>query len=213
MSKRNRRTPSSPASRVKPTRELTKAEHKRLGFSPGAQRRVAATVKRVTKSTPTISRREYLQSRAHEYAGVRLSLEKLAERRRTGEISYRTAAAAEQAVKQSETRRKAALIANALREPPAFTPHARRPRGLYRPGRRRRGADYNVPETPREIRTALNAKILHGRYIEDGTWHHVMDWAHAHGHDEVANLFRSTGRSTPISAGRDDGDDDYNDDE
>jgi hypothetical protein len=212
MSKRNRRTPSSRASRAKPTRELSEAEHKRLGLSPLAQRRVAATVKRVTKSTPTISRTQYLKARAYEHAGVWLSLKKLAERRRTGEISYRTAAAAEQAVKQSETRRKAALIANALREPPAFTPHARRPRGLFRPGRRR-GADYNVPETPREIRTALNAKILHGRYIEDGTWHHVMDWAHAHGHDEVANLFRSTGRSTPISVGRDDGDGDYNDDE
>jgi hypothetical protein len=70
----------------------------------------------------------------------------------------------------------------------------------------------NVPETPREIRAALNTKILHGRFIEDGTWHHVMDWAHAHGHDELANLFRSTGRSTPIDVGPDD-DGDYDDDE
>ena len=96
-------------------RPATKAELKRMGFSIGSQRLVERSAKRVSRNTPSLSRREYLKKRGFETAGVRLSLEKLAERRRTGEIAYRTAAAAEQAGKQRETRRRAALIAAALR--------------------------------------------------------------------------------------------------
>ncbi len=90
-------------------RPATKAELKRMGFSIGSQRLVERSAKRVSKNTPSLSRREYLKKRGFETAGVRLSLEQLAERRRTGEIAYRTAAAAEQAGKQRETRRRVAL--------------------------------------------------------------------------------------------------------
>jgi hypothetical protein len=108
-------------------RPATKVELKRMGFSLGSERLVEKSAKRVSKSTPSISRREYLKKRGFETAGVSLSLEKLAERRRTGEIAYRTASAAEHAGKQRETRRRATLIAAALRAPPSFTPAAVRP--------------------------------------------------------------------------------------
>src|SRR5277367_5964858 len=101
-------------------RPATKTELRRMGFSIGSQRLVERSAKRVSRNTPSISRREYLNKRGFETAGVRPSLEKLAERRRTGEIAYRTAGAAEQAGKQRETRRRTALIAAALRAPPPF---------------------------------------------------------------------------------------------
>jgi hypothetical protein len=176
-------------------RPATKGELKRMGFSIGSQRLVEKSVKRVSKNTPSISRREYLKRRGFETAGISLSLEKLAERRRTGEIAYRTASAAENAGKQRETRRRAALIAAALRAPPSFTPAALRPRNL----RRGRPLTYDIPEAPGEVRAALRNKILHGKYVESGTWQHVQDWLRAHGQDELANLFRHSGPSTPAS--------------
>jgi len=174
-------------------RPATKAELKRMGRSIGSQRLVERSVKRVTEKTPSLSRREFLEKRGLETAGVRLSLEKLAERRRTGEIAYRTAAAAEQAGKQRETRRRSALIAAALRAPPPFTPAARRPVNL----RRGRALAYNIPEAPRQVKAALRDKILHQRFVENGTWQHVQDWLRAHGQDELADLFRHSGPSTP----------------
>ena len=174
-------------------RPATKAELKRMGFSIGSQRLVERSVKRVTEKTPSLSRREFLEKRGLETAGVRLSLEKFAERRRTGEIAYRTAAAAEQAGKQRETRRRSALIAAALRAPPPFTPAARRPVNL----RRGRALAYNIPEAPRQVKAALRDKILHQRFVENGTWQHVQDWLRAHGQDELADLFRHSGPSTP----------------
>ncbi len=113
-------------------RPATKAELKRMVLSIGSERLIEKNVKRVGANTPSISRREFLEKQGFETAGVRLSLEKLAERRRTGEVPYRTAAAAEQAGKQRETRRRSALIAAALRAPPPFTPAARRPANLRR---------------------------------------------------------------------------------
>jgi len=68
-------------------RQASKAELKRMGFSSGSQRLVEKSVKRVSADTASISRREYLKKRGFETAGVRLSLEKLAERRHTGEIA------------------------------------------------------------------------------------------------------------------------------
>ncbi len=174
-------------------RPATKAELKRMGSSIGSERLIEKNVKRVGASTPSISRREYLKKRGFETAGVRLSLEKLAERRRTGEIAYRTAAAAEQAGKQRETRRRAALIAAALRAPPPFTPAARRPVNL----RRGRPLAYSIPEAPRQVKAALRDKIIHQRFVENGTWQHVQDWLRAHGQDELADLFRHSGPSTP----------------
>jgi hypothetical protein len=174
-------------------RPATKVELRRMGFSLGSERLVEKSTKLVSKNTPSISRREYLKKRGFETGGVRLSLEKLAERRRTGEISYRTAAAAEHADKQRETRRRSALIAAALRGPPSFTPAALRPRNL----RRGRPLTYDIPEAPLEVSAALRNKILHGKYVENGTRQHVQDWLRAHGQDELANLFRHSGPSTP----------------
>jgi hypothetical protein len=174
-------------------RPATKAELKRMGFSIGSQRLVEKTVKRVSKNTPSISRREYLKKRGFETAGVSLSLEKLAERRRAGEIAYHTAAAAEQASKQRETRRRVALIEAAMRAPPPFTPAARRPVSL----RRGRALAYSIPEAPRQVKAALRDKIIHQRVVENGTWQHVQDWLRAHGQDELADLFRHSGPSTP----------------
>lgn len=174
-------------------RPATKAELKRMGFSIGSQRLVERRAKRIRKNTPSLSRREYLKKRGFETAGARLSLEKLAERRRTGEIAYRTAAAAEQAGKQRETRRRVALIEAAMRAPPPFTPAARRPISL----RRGRALSYTIPEAPQQVKAALRDRIIRQRFVENGTWQHVQDWLRAHGQDELADLFRHSGPSTP----------------
>ena len=174
-------------------RPASKTELKRMGFSIGSQRLVERTAKRISKNTPSLSRRKFLEKRGLETAGVRLSLEQLAERRRTGEIAYRTAAAAQQAGKQRETRRRVALIEAAMRAPPPFTPAARRPVNL----RRGRALAYSIPEAPRQVKAALRDKIIHQRFVENGTWQHVQDWLRAHGQDELADLFRHSGPSTP----------------
>ena len=172
-------------------RNASKDENsKRMGFSPGSQRLVEKSVKRASKGTQSISRRAWLKLKAFEKTGERLSSEKLAERRRTGEIVYQTAAAAEQAAKQRETRRRVALIDAALREPPKFSPHAVRPSSARRHGPRR----YDISEDRRGVRAALREKIIREGYVEDGTWHGIMDWLRANDQEELANLFRSSGR-------------------
>jgi hypothetical protein len=174
-------------------RPATKVELKSMGFSTGSQRLVEKGTKRVNKNTPSISRREYLEKHASETTGARLSLEKLAERRRSGEIAYRTAAAAAQAPKQRETRRRTSLIEVALRGPPPFTAAARRPANM----RQGRALAYSIPEAPQQVKAALRDKIIRQRFVESGTWQHVQDWLRAHGQDELADLFRHSGPSTP----------------
>jgi hypothetical protein len=200
MARRPTRPRSRPLPRGKSSsafREMTAAELRRVGRSPGSQQVVSKSVKRVAKNTVTYSRRQWLNRKNVETTGARLSLEKLAERRRTGEISYRTAAAEDQASKQRETRRRQAMIAAALREPPPFSPAATRP---ARTVRRHGPRHYDISQTRGDVRAALTEKIMGGpdAYIEDGVWHGVMDWLRANNQEELEGLFRTSGRSTPL---------------
>jgi hypothetical protein len=190
-----RRPPSLISRAASDFRNATASELKLMGVSLGSQRLIEKTVKRVGKNTASISRRTFLKLKGFEKTGERLSLEKLAARRRTGEIAYRSHAAAEQAAKQIETRRRVALIAAVLKSPPTFSPRAIEP---PRPGRNRQASTYNISETPSDIRAALREKIIHERYVEDGTWQHVQDWLRARDQEELADLFRASGRSSPI---------------
>jgi hypothetical protein len=56
-------------------RRLTPAELKRLGYSAGSKRRVLASVKRVSSTTPTLTDRQYAQLRITKRLGKQTSKE------------------------------------------------------------------------------------------------------------------------------------------
>ena len=176
-------------------RDATRTEIAAMGFSPGSRRMVAKSVKRVTRRTPSLSRRAGLERQAVEpETGKRVSLEKLAERRRAGEVPYKTAAAEKQAERQHETRRRAALIKIALKAPPPFTQDALEP---VIPGTRHHGRTYKISAARPEVIDTLTRKIVHKQYIEEGKWHETIDWLRAHNQEELVDLFRNSGKSTP----------------
>jgi hypothetical protein len=90
-----------------PTRDLRKlspSENVRAGHSPKAENYVLRG-KRVTKTTATISKRQYNKRQTAEREGrAPVSLEKAARLRREGEYRYGTAASESQAEKQRDVR-------------------------------------------------------------------------------------------------------------
>ena len=69
-------------------RRLTPTELKRLGKGPGSKTRVLKTVKRVTKATPTISDRQYAQTRLKERLGKTTTKETYRKLVSKGEAQY-----------------------------------------------------------------------------------------------------------------------------
>jgi hypothetical protein len=47
----------------------------------------------------------------------------------------------------------------------------------------------------------LRRKIVNGEYIEPAQWHETMDWLRAHKQEELLELFRTRGVSTPGKTG------------
>ncbi len=180
-----------------PTRDLRKlspSENVRAGHSRKAENYILRG-KRVTKTTKTISKRQFLTLQTAERSSAKpISLEKAARARREGFLGYGTAASERQAQKQRETRRRQTLIKAALKEPPRYSPAAIRPASARRHG----PVHYDISMTRNGVRATLEEKIVHEGYIEDGTWHGVMDWLRAKNQEELAGLFRSSGRSTPL---------------
>jgi hypothetical protein len=71
-------------------RRLTPAELKRLGYSAGSKRRVLATIKKVTSTTPTLTDRQYAQLRITKRLGKQTSKEAYSNLVRRGKIQYET---------------------------------------------------------------------------------------------------------------------------
>jgi hypothetical protein len=71
-------------------RRLTPAELKRLGYSAGSKRRVLASVKRVSSTTPTLTDRQYAQLRITKRLGKQTSKEAYSNLVKQGKIKYET---------------------------------------------------------------------------------------------------------------------------
>jgi hypothetical protein len=87
-------------------RRLTPAELKRLGYSEGSKRRVLATIKRVSKSTPTLTDRQYAQLGITRRVGKPTTKEQYTKLANTGKIKYAT----KQARSAKEARLTRAII-------------------------------------------------------------------------------------------------------
>ena len=71
-------------------RRLTPTELKRLGLGVGSKRRVLMTVKKVTKSMPTLTDRQYAQLRIKKRLGKEVTKEKYSNLVSQGKIKYET---------------------------------------------------------------------------------------------------------------------------
>lgn len=71
-------------------RRLSPSELKAAGKGAGSKTRVLATVKRVTKATPTISDRQYAQLRLQERLGKNTTKEQFNRAVKAGEAQYAT---------------------------------------------------------------------------------------------------------------------------
>jgi hypothetical protein len=71
-------------------RKLTPTELKRLGYGEGSKRRVLSTVKRVTKTTPTLTDRQYAQLRIAKRVGKEVTKEQYSKLVSQGSIKYET---------------------------------------------------------------------------------------------------------------------------
>jgi hypothetical protein len=71
-------------------RRLTPAELKRLGYSEGSKRRVLATIKNVSKATPTLTDRQYAQLRITKRLGKEATKEEYSKLVGQGKIKYET---------------------------------------------------------------------------------------------------------------------------
>lgn len=169
----------------------------RLGVAPGSVF-VRADTKRVTKNTLFVSNRQAKEARAAERYGERRSLEWLAERRASKELDYKSAASEEQAAKQRETRLQKRLLREI--EKATASPFTRQAESL-RNGHDGRPKRYDVSWRATKMRAVLRQKIIDKKYVDDGEWHQASDWLRAHSQDELLNLFRTRGASTPSEAG------------
>jgi hypothetical protein len=71
-------------------RRLTPVELKRLGYGAGSKRRVLATVKRITKATPSLTDRQYAQVRITKRVGKEITKEQYSKLVSQGKIKYAT---------------------------------------------------------------------------------------------------------------------------
>jgi hypothetical protein len=81
-------------------RKLSPAELKRLGLSETSERYVEKSAKRITKATPTVSKRQYAQKKLGEESGRKVTLEQRAKEYLAGD---RQAASAAQAANRERS--------------------------------------------------------------------------------------------------------------
>jgi hypothetical protein len=156
-------------------RKLSLAELAKFGATRKSERYVRASTKRVTKKTPTISRRAYEQAR------LGTTLEKAVKQRQSGERSYKSEATKEAAQKQRGTRQAMAL---ALKFTATFEQRTRSRNitHLHPPPRRYTRAaharSYRFRDEMRYYLPALRARKLKGEYLENwDAWKNLVDFA------------------------------------
>ena len=115
---------------------LTPEQNVKLGLSPTARHYSLKGATRITKTTPTISARQYETKKARELLG--LSPEQAADARRHGAISYVSADQKERVAKAALTREETKVVAEIKkfrasgRQVPSYSPDKRR-HGRFHP--------------------------------------------------------------------------------
>jgi hypothetical protein len=151
-------------------KRLTPEQNVKLGLSPKARHYVLKDVKRVTKTTPTISARQYETKKARELFG--LTPEQAAEARRHRAISYVSADQRERVAKAAITREENRVVAE-IRHMRAAGGHV----PSNSPDKRRHGWVHPVtPDMERRYRKIRRRKLA-GEVIPDGEWHWFIDYA------------------------------------
>jgi hypothetical protein len=149
---------------------LTPKQSVKLGLSPKARHYVLKDVKRITKTTPTISARQYETKKARERFG--LTPERATEARRRGAISYVSADQRERVARAAITREENRVVAE-IKRMRAAAGHV----PSNSPDKRRHGWFHPVtPETERRYREIRRRKLA-GEVIPDGEWHWFIDYA------------------------------------
>jgi hypothetical protein len=145
-------------------RKAAARELEKMGFSLTSERYISASIKNPTAKTASVSKRQYRQKRVMERVGESYSLERAAALRKSGELSYETAAGKQQALKQRVTRERQRLhrLLDGLK--------------TVTDGR---GFKYPTRKAARESYFSLRERKLRGEYIDDGDWHQMMDYARA----------------------------------
>jgi len=151
-------------------KRLSPEQNVKLGFSPKSRHYVFAKTKRLTKSTPTISARQYETKRARELFGV--TPEKATAARRQGAISYTSADQRERVAKAALTRESTKIVAEIKKRRAAgdLVPN-------NSPGRARHGRSYRIMPDAEERYAQLRRRKLAGQQIPDGEWHWLVDYA------------------------------------
>jgi hypothetical protein len=149
---------------------LTPEQNIKLGLSPKARHYVLKDVKRVTRTTPTISARQYETKKARERFG--LTPEEATEARRNGAVSYVSADQRERVAKAAITREENRVVAE-IKRMRAAGGHV----SSNSSDKRRHGWFHPVTlDTERRYREIRRRKLL-GELIPDGEWHWFIDYA------------------------------------
>lgn len=163
-------------------RRLTPKENIQAGRSTKARNYVLKSVKRIAKSTTTISARQYETKRTLEKYG--LTPERAAEARRQGAISYVSADQRERVAKAARTRVDKRVAAGSAKG-------ARIPNNSPNP--RRHGRAITLRPSDRERYRELRRRKIAGETIPDGDWHWLMDVASFYDDPDLAILRGSPG--------------------
>ena len=151
-------------------KRLSPEQNVKLGLSPKARRYVLTDARRITKSTPAISARQFETKRARELFGV--TPEKATQARRHGAISYVSADQREQVAKAAITREENNVIAaiKKLRSSGEAVPS-------NSPDKRRHGTSHPISEHAEGRYRAIRRRKLAGEHIPDGEWQWFIDYA------------------------------------
>jgi len=157
--------------------KLSPSELEKLGLSPKAERYAETGAKRITRKTPTISKRQFLTK---QRGGV--TLEKRAEEYRSGERTYANPA---QRAAASGRREKAALKRRikALDVIENMNPHR-----LAADGTR---PTYKIGNETKTSFFVNRQRKLKGEWIDEGDWHEMMDIANAANDPDIETLYQS----------------------
>ena len=149
---------------------LTPKQNVKLGFSPKARHYVLKEAKRLSKTTPTISARQFETKRARELFS--LAPERATEARRRGAISYLSAEQRERVAKAAITREENKVVAE-IKRMQAAGGHV----PSNSPDKFRHGRFHPVtPDAERRYREIRRRKLA-GEHIPDGEWHWFIDYA------------------------------------
>ena len=148
---------------------LTPQQNVKLGLSPKA-RHYALKGARITKSTPTISARQFETKRASELFG--LTPERTTQARRHGTLLYASADQRERVAKAAITREENRVVAaiKKLRSSGEAVPS-------NSPDKRRHGTSHPISEHAEGRYRDIRRRKLAGEHIPDGEWQWFIDYA------------------------------------